>query len=123
MFEKRHERVLPARLFAVRMAFFAGLGFLMLAASLAIGAAGYHWIAGFSPIDSIYNASMILTGMGPVEELKTDTAKFFASGYALLSGLVFISCMGILIAPIAHRVLHRFHVPSDDLESKTSNGD
>jgi len=60
-------------------------------------------------IDSLLNASMILGGMGPVDPLKTDCAKLFASFYALFSGLAFIGIVSVLLAPFVHRMLHRFH--------------
>ena len=76
---------------------------------------GYHWIAGFDWIDSLLEASMILGGMGPVNPLTTTGAKIFASGYALFSGLVFIAVMGIVLAPITHRILHEFHADEEDM--------
>ena len=78
--------------------------------------AGYHWIAGFDWIDAFLNASMILGGMGPVDELHTSSAKLFASIYALFSGLVFVALTGLLAAPFLHRFLHRFHL--DDKEQR-----
>jgi len=114
MFEKQHERLLSARQFAWRVAAFVGAAFLLIVFALGIGVAGYHWIAGFSPIDSLLNASMILGGMGPVGELHSDAAKFFASMYALFSGLVFISVAGLLFTPLIHRILHLFHVDESD---------
>jgi len=83
--------------------------------SLTVGILGYHFIAGFNWIDSLLNAAMILTGMGPVGALNSDSAKLFASAYALFSGLVFITASGILLTPIFHRVLHRFHLEERDL--------
>jgi hypothetical protein len=77
---------------------------------LGIGIAGYHWIANLNWIDSLLNASMILGGMGPVDPLTGAGAKIFASLYALFSGLVFIGIMGIILAPIMHRMIHTFHV-------------
>ena len=59
---------------------------------------------------------MILGGMGPVNPLPTRGAKMFASGYALFSGLVFIAVMGIILAPVTHRMLHQFHIDEDDLQ-------
>jgi len=73
------------------------------------GVLGYHYVAGLSWIDSLLNASMILGGMGPVDPLKTDCAKLFASFYALFSGLAFIGIVSVLLAPFVHRMLHRFH--------------
>lgn len=74
---------------------------------------GYHWIAGFSWVDSLLNASMLLAGMGPVGELMTTPAKLFASAFALYSGVVFLIVAGLMLPPIFHRVLHRFHWESE----------
>jgi len=93
----------------------SGLSGVLIASSLALGVLGYHFIAKLNWVDSILNASMILTGMGPVSALTTDAAKLFASAYALFSGLIFITATGILIAPIFHLVLHRFHVEGRNL--------
>jgi hypothetical protein len=73
------------------------------------------FIAGFNWVDSLLNAAMILTGMGPVGALTSDASKLFASAYALFSGVVFITAAGILLTPIFHRVLHRFHIEVRDL--------
>ncbi|MCX6992514.1 MAG: hypothetical protein NT011_05140 [Kiritimatiellaeota bacterium] len=104
MLEKKHERLLPARQFAWRVAGFAGVAGLLIVFALGIG------IAGFSLIDSLLNASMILGGMGPVGELHGRAAKLFASAYALFSGVVFITVAGVLFTPLIHRILHIFHV-------------
>lgn len=77
--------------------------------SLGVGAVGYHTIEGKSWIDSTYSAAMILTGMGPAVEVKTDAGKIFVTIYALFSGLVFLSAGALVIAPIFHRVVHRLH--------------
>lgn len=77
---------------------------------LSAGVAGYHWFGELGWIDSLLEASMILGGMGPVNPLKTTAVKLFASGYALFSGLVFIAVMGLLLTPVVHRMLHKFHV-------------
>jgi len=81
--------------------------------ALSAGVLGYHQIAGLSWIDSILNASMILTGMGPVDTMKDTASKLFASAYALFSGVVFLSAVGIVLAPIFHRVVHAFHVDDE----------
>jgi len=78
--------------------------------ALLIGVSGYHWIAGLGWVDSILEASMILGGMGPVNPLTKTSAKLFASAYALFSGVVFIGLVGILLTPVVHRILHKFHV-------------
>jgi hypothetical protein len=77
---------------------------------------GYHYVGALSWIDSFYNTSMILTGMGPVNEMKTDGAKTFASIYALFSGIVFLSTVAIFFAPIAHRLMHLLHVDESDID-------
>lgn len=87
-----------------------GLSASVVSVSLGIGMLGYHYIAGLGWVDSLLNASMILAGMGPVNVLNTDAAKIFASAYAIFSGIVFISATGILLSPVFHRVLHRFHI-------------
>ena len=106
---KRH------RPFYHRMLLALGLSGSIIGAALIVGVLGYHTIAGFGWVDSLLNASMILSGMGPVGDLKTDAAKVFASAYALFSGLVFIGATGILLTPIFHRVLREFHLEQQDL--------
>ncbi|MFN0075265.1 MAG: hypothetical protein ACKVY0_02200 [Prosthecobacter sp.] len=115
MFESRTEPLAPRHAFLRRMATFFGLAFVVAVAALGVGVLGYHFFAGFGWIDSLLNASMILGGMGPVGEMNSDAAKLFASFYALFSGLVFISVMGIVLAPAAHRALHLFHLDEQDL--------
>ena len=82
--------------------------------SLAIGILGYHYIESLSWIDALLNASMILGGMGPVDTLQTDAGKLFASFYALYSGIILLASVGILMTPLFHRFLHRFHLDLDD---------
>ncbi|MBC8002749.1 MAG: hypothetical protein H7X97_09185 [Opitutaceae bacterium] len=93
-----------------------GLSTGLLGFSLGLGVLGYHFLAGFNWMDSLLNAAMILAGMGPVGTLNTDAAKLFASAYALFSGVVFITATGIMLAPIFHLVLHRFHIEERDLQ-------
>src|SRR5258708_18465382 len=109
-FEHRSERLLPRRQFLGRLAvhalFVIGLGTV----SLLAGMAGYHWLEGLSWIDSFLNAAMILGGMGPVAALQTSAGKLFAGLYALYSGMVLLVMVGVLLAPVVHRLLHRFHL-------------
>ena len=86
--------------------------------SLTLGVLGYHLLEGLPWLDALLNASMILGGMGPVDALRTDGGKLFASIYALYSGLVVLVAAGILLAPIAHRIMHRMHMRTDDDEDK-----
>ncbi len=110
MFERKYEKVISRPIFVKRVTVYIGFAVLLILISLGIGIAGYHWIAGLNWIDSLLNASMILGGMGPVDTLTRVDAKIFASFYALFSGLVFIGIMGIVLAPIVHRMIHTFHV-------------
>ena len=114
--ERRHEKLAPRSVFVRRIiaSLVGALGLIMVA--LVIGICGYHFLAGFNWIDSLLEASMILGGMGPVNQLPTDAAKVFASIYALFSGLILIAIMGIILSPVAHRVLHKFHVDEEDVE-------
>lgn len=82
---------------------------VLVAVSLYIGMAGYHYLEDMPWIDALLNASMILGGMGEVDPLKTEAGKIFASVYALYSGFFLIICGGLLMVPVFHRVLHKFH--------------
>ena len=115
-FEKRRAAVAPRLVFAERMARAIGLAMLLILPSLAFGIAGYMYFEGMSLTDAFLNASMILSSMGPAEPLKTQGGKIFAGCYALYSGLVVVIATGFVLAPIFHRVLHKFHV-------ETSRGD
>ena len=110
MFERKHEKVAPPSVFARRILGAVALSLGLVLPTLSIGIAGYHWIDKLDWVDSLLEASMILGGMGPVNPLRSEAAKIFASGYALFSGLVLIGVMGIILTPITHRVLHKFHV-------------
>ena len=109
----RHVPLLPRRLFYVRLARAALNGAGFIAGSLAIGVIGYHVVGHLPWIDSLLNASMILTGMGPVDRMETAAAKLFAAGYALFSGVAFLTSVGVLLAPVFHRFIHRFHLAED----------
>lgn len=104
----------PREVFIRRLIGSVLLAFGVIVVSLGIGMTGYHWLAGLGWVDAFLNASMILGGMGPVAPLESDAAKLFASAYALFSGLVAITVMGMVLAPLAHRALHLFHLDEDD---------
>ncbi len=110
MYEHRTRPLLSRADFTKRVARHGMLAFFVLALALGIGVVGYHYLAKLEWLDALLNASMILGGMGPVDPLKKPIAKLFASCYALFSGLVFIGVASVLVAPFAHRLLHRFHV-------------
>jgi hypothetical protein len=109
-FERRYEGLAPFSIFARRVAASLVVALGLIVISLLIGISGYHWLAGFGFVDSLLEASMILGGMGPVNQLPTEGAKVFASIYALFSGLMFIGIMGVVLSPIVHRFLHKFHI-------------
>jgi hypothetical protein len=109
-FERRRQRLLSRRRFAGRMLTAIGLWCMLAVVGLAIGMAGYAGFEGMSLTDSYVNAAMILSGMGPMGELKTAAGKIFAGSYAIFSGLLLIIATGFVLAPIFHRVLHHFHV-------------
>ena len=114
MTRRRPPPLVPRGEFLGHVATNVGIATAMVVVSLAIGVVGYHVTAHLSWIDSLLNASMILTGMGPVDPLPTTTAKLFASAYAIFSGVAFLSIVAVLMAPIVHRFLHRFHLELDD---------
>ncbi|WP_108051810.1 hypothetical protein [Bosea sp. 124] len=109
-FEHRKERVIPARRFAARLGRAVLLYLGLAVVGLVIGMVGYGWTEGMSTVDAFANAAMILSGMGPVSELKTTGGKLFAGFYALFSGLFVVIASGFVLAPVLHRVLHSFHV-------------
>jgi hypothetical protein len=113
MFEQRKKPLLSRHAFYVRMAWSLALALAITLISLSIGMVGYHGLEGLSWLDAFHNAAMILSGMGPVAPIHTTAGKLFASGYALYSGLALISTLAVIIAPIFHRFLHKFHLETD----------
>jgi len=120
MFEHKSEPLLTRGAFLSRMARSGAVVTGIIAFSLFLGSAGYHYLGGLTWIDALLNASMILTGMGPVDPLKTASAKLFATFYSLYSGVAFLTMMAVLTAPLLHRFLHKFHmdVSEDDKEGQ-----
>lgn len=117
-YETSGQRPLPWAHFIDRMVRHGSIAGLLILASLGIGMVGYKGFEGLSWLDAFLNASMILGGMGPVDTVKTSGGKFFAGMYALYSGLVFLVVAGLLLAPVVHRVLHRFHAEISDAEAE-----
>lgn len=104
------ERTRSIFLFLWKFLSYLGISALFISLGLMMGVVGYHWAAGLSWIDSLVEASMILSGMGPISPLSTTSAKVFASLYALFSGLVFVIAMGILLSPLVYSLLSQFRV-------------
>ncbi len=109
MFEHKRQKVLPVHRFIRRLVAWFALASIIVAFALGMGIMGYHHIAGLTWLDALLNAAMILTGMGPVSQMTTPQAKLFSAAYALFSGVVFLSAMSIVLAPIIHRIMHRIH--------------
>jgi hypothetical protein len=110
MYEHRSEQILSFAGFARRVAGHVMVALGVVGFGLGIGVIGYHYLAELPWLDSLLNASMILSGMGPVDPLHKPIAKFFAACYALFSGIAFIAVASVLVAPFAHRLLHRLRL-------------
>lgn len=117
MFEHRSQPLATLPTFVKRVAMCLVVALTILVVALLFGMIGYHWIAGLGWIDAFLNAAMILTGMGPVNPLVSFAAKLFAGLYAIFCGLVFLTVMGIVLAPVLHRILHRFHLADEDVNA------
>lgn len=116
MFESKNQELVSRSRFLRRMVLSLALSGALITLGLVVGTLGYHHFARLDWMDAFLNASMILTGMGPVGVLTTTGAKLFASLFALFSGLVFISAVTIIVAPVLHRLLHKFHLDDDDFK-------
>ena len=120
MFEHRAKPLLPRHKFYARLRRCAALAASLILVALAIGMVGYHVLESMNWVDSFANASMILSGMGPLGELKTTAGKIFAGCYALFSGVAFLSSIGLVFAPIFHRFLHKFHLEMSSASDQDS---
>ncbi len=114
MFERRTQPLAHRRVFVRRLAMSIAFAFTLIAFSLLAGMVGYHSLVGLPWIDAFLNASMILSGMGPLASPQTFAGKFFAGMYALYSGLALIFVAGVILAPVIHRLFHRFHLEVKD---------
>jgi hypothetical protein len=119
-FEKRHEPLATGASFSSRLTRNGGWALAVVLVALAAGMAGYMGFEGMNFIDAFVNAAMILSGMGPLTPLVTDGGKIFAGFYAIVSGLLIFGVAGLILAPVYHRVLHRFHV-ADGTGGETEN--
>ena len=118
MYERRHEPPLPRGAFLRRIAAHAAVGALVLAVSLGIGMAGYVGYEHLGPRLAFLNAAMLLGGMGPVTAPVTPAGQLFAGAFALYAGLVFLILTALLLTPLFHRLLHRFHWPDDAVPAR-----
>ncbi len=109
MYEHRSESLLSARLFARRLSRHAAAALALVLFSIALGMAGYMYFEHLPWRDAFLNSAMLLGGMGPVDAPKSDGGKLFAGCYALYAGLVFLISVSVVLAPMLHRLLHRFH--------------
>jgi hypothetical protein len=110
MYESRHAQLLPRRRFLRRLGVHAAIGAAIVCASLLLGIAGYMYFEDLRWQSAYLNAAMLLGGMGPVDPPKTDAGRLFAGTYALYAGLVFLIGVGIVLAPLAHRLMHKLHI-------------
>jgi hypothetical protein len=110
MFEHRTKPLLPRRQFFARLARSSWCGLLIIGGSLGLGMIGYHLFERMGWIDAFANAAMILSGMGPLAPIQTPGGKIFAGCYALFSGVAFLTSVGVIVAPVVHRALHKFHL-------------
>ena len=113
-FERRHEALAPPEVYRRRLGTASAVGGSLVALSLAIGTGGYMLFEGLGVLDAFLNASMLLSGMGPLHNPATVGGKIFAALFALYSGFAVLAIAGIIFAPVVHRVFHRFHVAEED---------
>lgn len=121
MLERKHEPLATRRHFGRRLGAYVALSAGLAGFALGIGTLGYHIFAGFGWVDSLLNAAMILTGMGPVGALTTRSAKLFATAYALFSGLVFLTMIVTVLTPVVHRFLHAFNLDEEEARERSRN--
>jgi hypothetical protein len=110
MYERRSERLASPEIYRRRLVTSGSVGLALIAISLAIGMAGYSYFEDIGFADAYINASMILSGMGPILSPRTTGGKIFAGTYALYSGLAVLVIAAVMFAPVVHRIMHRFHI-------------
>ena len=123
MFEHRSQALISRAQFVRRMATHAAIAAGVVAGSLLIGVLGYRLSEGMPWVDALLEAAMILAGMGPTHDFHTLSGKLFATGYALFSGIIFLSVAAVLLGPVLHRFLHRFHLDLSEHGGKKARAD
>jgi len=113
MFERKNQPLVPTHKFYGRLIRSVGAGAVLIAFSLSIGMIGYHGWGQLAWIDAFLDASMILSGMGPLSTLHTTAGKLFAGCYAIYCGIALIATTAIILAPVIHRAVHWFHLKDD----------
>jgi len=121
-FEHLHEPLISKVKFYKRLINNSLIALVIIIISLTIGISGYMGFAHMTFVNALLNASMILGGMGPVDVLPNDASKYFASAYALFSGVTFLSIVGVLFAPLLHRIMHHYHLETDEDEESEEKG-
>jgi hypothetical protein len=120
LYEHYRQPLISRTAFFLRVLLHVAIALGIVIVSLAMGIIGYHVFEGLSWIDATVNAAMILGGMGPVNQLYTNAGKLFAAFYALFSGIVFLVAVAVILAPVVHRLLHRFHIEGDSQDPTDS---
>lgn len=114
MYEKKSEAPIPVRSFVTRLLLHTAAGLVLLIGSLILGIVGYFFTERLGLVDAFLNSAMVLVGMGPIDSPQTIGGKLFAGFFALYSGLIFIVTSAILLSPVVHRILHRFHWEAEE---------
>jgi hypothetical protein len=120
-FEHRKQPLLPRKVFFRRLTKTVLISIAILTGWVIAGVLGYHYLGQLGWVDSFLNAAMIVGGMGPVDILKSSSAKIFAGVYAIISGALFLTVFSLLAAPIFHRFLHKFHLEADKKSERKEN--
>lgn len=113
-FERRGDQVISGGHFARRLAVNAAVAAGLTLFALVVGIAGYMGFEDMGPVDGFANAALILSGMGPLDPLRTEGGRIFAGVYALAAGVLYIALSALVLAPVFHRILHRFHIDDGD---------
>jgi hypothetical protein len=113
MYEHYRVPLAPRHVFVRRLLKSCAIAVGVVLVSLLAGTAGYHFTEGLPWLDAALNASMILTGMGPVDKVETTGGKVFAILFSLYSGVTFLTMMAVVLAPVVHRFLHKLHLQAD----------